>query len=378
MPNYDGIITSALIYPLIASAGISGALVLTKSLHGRFSLDNHEGVQKFHTVPTPRIGGIALFASLVVASLLSGSATGGLLGLMIIAGLPAFISGIIEDLTKRVGVRERLLATICSGLLAIFITGYKLDYINVPGFDTMLAYAPCAIAFTAFAVGGVANAINIIDGFNGLAGGVLMICFGTMGLIAFQVGDMQIVNICLISTVCVAGFMLLNFPFGKIFMGDGGAYFMGFMVAWIAVMLPMRNPQVSPWAPIVACAYPIIETIVSMIRRSWQRTGTGKADSAHLHSLIKINIIRRMFPDVPQHLRNAMVSPLCWLITLTFSVPAFMFYRDTRMLMLTAVCCLIVYVLFYNGVTQLNPVNPDQATVTEDGEREPKKPTAFA
>ena len=377
MPAYDDIITSALIYPSVASAAISGALVMTKSFHGKFSLDSHVGVQKFHSAPTPRIGGIALFGSLVVAFLLTGNATGGLLGLMIISGFPAFLSGIIEDLTKRVGVRERLLATIFSGFLAILITGYKLDYIDVPGVDSMFSYSAVAIAFTAFAVGGVANAINIIDGFNGLAGGVLMICFGMMGLIAFQVGDMQLVNLCLILMVCVAGFMLLNFPFGKIFMGDGGAYFMGFMLAWTAVLLPMRNPQVSPWSSIVVCAYPIIETVVSMIRRSWNHTGSGQADSAHLHSLIKINIIRRFFPDVPQYYRNAMVSPVCWLLTLVFSFPAFIFYHETKMLMLSALGAFVLYILIYHGVAFLESSRPAQTSVNESGETEKKNQRSF-
>lgn len=354
MPAYDEIITSVLIYPSIASAAISGALVMTKNYHGKFSLDSQEGVQKFHTAPTPRIGGIALFGSLVVAWMLTGNATGGLLGLMIIAGLPAFIAGTIEDLTKKVGVRERLIATIFSGLLAVFITGYKLEHIDVPVLDGLFAISPVAIAFTAFAVGGVANAINIIDGFNGLAGGVLMICFSMMGLIAFQVGDVQLFNLSVLSTFCVAGFMLINFPFGKIFMGDGGAYFMGFMLAWTAVMLPMRNHQVSPWTPIVVCAYPIIETVISMIRRAWQRTSTGKADSAHLHSLIKINIIRRYFPDFPQYYRNAMVSPICWVIALIFSAPAFIYFHDTKMLMLSALGSFILYIIIYYGVSSLS------------------------
>jgi UDP-N-acetylmuramyl pentapeptide phosphotransferase/UDP-N-acetylglucosamine-1-phosphate transferase len=363
MSDFIDIVQPSLIYPSIISAGISGALVLTKNLHGRFTMDSQHGVQKFHTVPTPRIGGIALFGAFVFAFLVTGNATGGLLGLMIIAGLPAFIAGTIEDLTKRVGVRERLLATIFSGFLACLITGYRLDSIDVLGVDNVLAFAPVAIAFTAFAVGGVANAINIIDGFNGLAGGVLMICFGMMGMIAFQVGDMQLFNLCLLSVVCVAGFMLLNFPFGKIFMGDGGAYFMGFMLAWTAVMLPMRNPQVSPWASIVACAYPIIETVVSMARRFLHNAKAGEADSAHLHSLIKINIIRRLFPNVPQYYRNAMVSPVCWTITLIFSTSAFMFYHETKMLMLSLFGSFILYIVLYHGIGMLVSSGTDKVNV---------------
>jgi UDP-N-acetylmuramyl pentapeptide phosphotransferase/UDP-N-acetylglucosamine-1-phosphate transferase len=336
-----------LLYPALVSAVVSGVIVQTKDWHGRFTLDLDHGVQKFHAVPTPRIGGLGLFIAIIIAKFSINMETGGLLGLMIIAALPAFMAGLLEDLTKKVGVKERLLATIASGMLAAYLTGYHLTHVDVSGVDNLLATAPVAIAFTAFAVGGVANSINIIDGFNGLAGGVLMICFSIFSLIAWQVGDIAVVNLCIIFILAVAGFMVINFPFGKIFMGDGGAYFMGFMLAWTAVLLPMRNPGVSPWASIVVCAYPIIETIYSMTRRYVTHAGTGNPDSSHLHSLIKRKIIRPRFSTLPQYFRNALVSPLCWIVAVLFAFPALLLFRDTKLLMSSFAGAFIFYVSIY-------------------------------
>ncbi|NTV03079.1 MAG: glycosyl transferase [Chlorobiaceae bacterium] len=340
-------------YPSMVSAGISWAIASTKHLHGKYTLDHHEGVQKFHALPTPRIGGLALFLALIAAHMIAGSSTGGLLGLMILASIPAFAAGILEDMTRKVGVRERLLATMVSGALACMLTGVHLDHVDVPFFDRLLSVVVVAVVFTSFAVGGVANSINIIDGFNGLAGGVLMICFGMLGTIAWQVGDIQLVNLCLLLAVAVAGFLLLNFPYGKIFMGDGGAYLMGFMLAWIAVLLPMRNPSVSPWASIVACSYPIIETIYSMIRRTITRAGSGNPDSAHLHSLIKVKLIRRYFSHQPQQVRNALVSPLCWLVTMLLAIPALYLYRNSAQLMLVFAGGFLFYVFMYYLISSL-------------------------
>lgn len=347
-------VDSALIYPAIISSGISGALVLTKNLHGKFTLDSHEGVQKFHVAPTPRIGGIALFGALVVAWLL-GNATGGLLGLMLIAGLPAFLAGILEDLTKKVGVRERLLATMFSGLLACFVTGYHLKYVELPWVDDLFALTPFALAFTAFAVGGVANAINIIDGFNGLAGGVLMICFGMFGLIAWQVGDMQLVNLCLLLAISVAGFMLLNFPFGKIFMGDGGAYFMGFLLAWIGVLLPMRNTGVSPWASIVVCGYPIIETLFSMWRKIYRKGyHPGQPDRVHFHMLMYQRFSRALFFGQKTSLINGLTTLFIMPFALLCSTLGLVFYSSALQLKLSLLCCFAVYYLIYLRLTQFH------------------------
>jgi UDP-N-acetylmuramyl pentapeptide phosphotransferase/UDP-N-acetylglucosamine-1-phosphate transferase len=351
--EYQMLPPDELFYPPLASAILSWFMVLSRDWHGRYTMDLHQGIQKFHTLPTSRIGGVALFAAMLVAFLLAGDATGGLLGLMILASLPAFLAGLIEDVTKKVGVRERLMATMFSGLLACMLTGVHLGHVDVPLVDSLLRHPVPAIMFTSFAVAGVANSINIIDGFNGLAGGVLMICFGMLGLIAWHVGDMHLVNLCILMELSTFGFMLVNFPFGKIFMGDGGAYLMGFMLAMTAVLLPTRNPQVSPWASIVVCGYPIIETIFSMFRRMMAGTGTGNPDAAHLHSLIKVNVIRRFLPKLPQYLRNSLVSPVCWMLALLFAAPAIRFYNSTSILMLVAMASASLYFVVYRIVLRL-------------------------
>ncbi|MBK7655484.1 MAG: glycosyltransferase family 4 protein, partial [Betaproteobacteria bacterium] len=96
-------------------------------------------------------------------------------------------------------------------------------------------------AFTAFAIAGLSNPINIIDGFNGLASGAVLISLASLGLIAFQVNDLDLMRMCFILSGATLGFVVLNFPFGKIFLGDGGAYLLGFTLAWTSVLLLLRN-----------------------------------------------------------------------------------------------------------------------------------------
>ena len=152
-------------------------------LHARFTADSDiVGVQKFHDTPVPRIGGLGILLGLSAAFVVRYFQNNevGSFGLwLIVCCLPAFIFGFIEDLTKRVGVKVRLLATIASSMLAGYFLGGWLTSVQLLGIDNlMLAYPIVAVAITCFAVAGVANAFNIIDGYNGLSSMVAVIIFG--------------------------------------------------------------------------------------------------------------------------------------------------------------------------------------------------------
>ena len=344
------------IIPGLATAIISLLLVLTKGFHGKHTCDPTDGIQKFHECHTPRIGGIAIFCGLIIACFLSTTPETKLLKLMLIASLPAFAAGIIEDLTKKAGVNRRLFATILSGTMAWWLTGYTLNHIDIQGIDILLSYLPISLAFTVFAVAGISNAANIIDGFNGLSSGTIMICFSALGIIAWQVGDLDLMHTCLLLTIVTGGFFIINFPLGKIFLGDSGAYLLGFMLAWVAVMLPMRNPTVSAWAPFLICSYPFIETTYSMGRRIIKQSSTSQPDIDHLHSLIKINVINRQFPNIPKHIRNSMVSPFCWIIVIISASISVAYYKQTTLLIAASICIFILYVIVYKILTKLNPL----------------------
>jgi UDP-N-acetylmuramyl pentapeptide phosphotransferase/UDP-N-acetylglucosamine-1-phosphate transferase len=328
-------------------------LVITKRWHGKHSYDSIIGVQKFHCSPTPRVGGIAIFFGLTVALLCSPKSVAQLLGSMLIAALPAFTAGLTEDVTKGVSVRIRLVATMISGVIACILTGYSLNRMDLIGIDILFAYLPISIAFTAFAVAGVANAINIIDGFNGLASGVLIICFSAFGIIAWQAGDIDLAQLCVMLNIVIAGFFTVNFPFGKIFMGDGGAYLLGFILAWVAVMLPMRNPTVSVWVSLLVCAYPVIETCFSILRK-YNRKGhnPGMPDNVHLHMLVYSRVARVIFSKLSPALKNGFTSLFIWPYSLICMLLAILFPSNTIILILGVIVCVLVYWLIYLRLTQ--------------------------
>ena len=322
-------------------------LVLTKQFHGKLTMDSMAGVQKFHTEPTPRVGGIPIFVGVVVCWYLAPAGVANILGMMLLAGLPAFVFGLAEDLTKRVGVRERLFATIASGAMACYLFGSGLDRLDVWGLDGLMLFWPVSFAFTAFAVGGVANAINIIDGFNGLAGGAILISLCSLGLMAYSVNDFELARLCFLLGGVVVGFLAVNFPFGKIFLGDGGAYLMGFLLAWTAVLLLVRNPSVSVWAPLLACGFPVIEVAYSIWRRRLHDVPPGSPDRLHLHSLVKVRVIMPRVKHWRPVYRNALVSPVMWLYAVVPASLGLIFHQNTLMLLVSAVGSVVVYSVFY-------------------------------
>ncbi len=292
-------------------------MVLTKRWHGPLTMDHTDGVQKFHTQPTPRIGGVPIVLGLVVAWAKAPPETKDLITPILMAGMPAFFFGVLEDITKRVGVMQRLLATMASGLLAWWITDYSLTRVDIWGLDWLLDFTLVSALFTAFAVGGVANSINIIDGFNGLASTASALAFMGYALMAWQVGDAQLASLSLVLAACVWGFFWVNWPLGKIFLGDGGSYFIGFALAWVAVMLVERNADVSAFAVLLVCSHPVIEVLFSVYRRKVKKLHPGHPDRLHFHSLLKQRYVRRWFPNLSGDVCNSITGLLVGCMTLT-------------------------------------------------------------
>lgn len=276
--------------PLLWAFGmalLTGLLIVsTQSLHGHLSYDAATGVQKLHRTPTPRIGGLAVLTGAVGGGLwLSGEAA-TLWAWLLLAGMPAFLAGLTEDITKRVSVLARLGATLLSGLLFLGVSGAALPLPEGAWLTWLWASPMLILGLTALAMGGLANAVNLIDGFHGLAAGSALIAGLIFAALAGQAGDGPLFALALMITALVAGLLVVNFPRGALFLGDAGAYFTGFLLAALAVLLPARNPEIPALIGLLVLAYPLTETLFSILRRLVRGQGPGQADRAHLHHLV--------------------------------------------------------------------------------------------
>ena len=352
--------------PVIETASWGGAtcfllsvlIVLTKNLHGSSTLDLSHGIQKFHTAPTPRIGGVSIVFGLSVAWFTSTSEIKNLLTPILIAGLPAFFFGLSEDITKTVGVLARLLATMSSGLLAWWLTDYSISRVDVWGIDWLLKYTLISVLFTSFAVGGIANAINIIDGFNGLSSTMATLAFLGFAVIAWSVGDSTLASVAIILAACLWGFFWVNWPFGKLFLGDGGSYFVGFALAWVAVLLVERNPSVSPFAALLICIHPVSEVLLSIFRRKLKKVNPGHPDRLHFHSIIKQRYIRRWLGNFSLELQNSITGVLVGFMTLTAIWVASLVNQSSLLSLLSVVALAMGYVAIYARMVRFQWCSP--------------------
>lgn len=344
-----------------ASWFICYLIIRYEHLHAHLSHDhNDSGPQKFHALPTPRIGGLGLFVGLLggagIMLTLHPRYIGDDFGYLLLAAVPAFLGGLTEDITKNVGVLQRLILTMISGAIGAWLLGAILIRLDIPIMDQALQWLPFAVALTVFAVGGVANAINIIDGYNGLAGGFAVIALTAIAWVAAQVNDSLVLVGSLSMIGALLGFLAWNWPKGKIFLGDGGAYLLGFILAELSVLLVVRNPSVSPWFPLLLLAYPIFETLFSIYRRKWVRNSTpGHPDALHLHQLIFKRIVRGHLSGGCHHRitrNNSRVAPYLWPAASLGSLFATLFWQKTPLLMLASFMGCALYVFIYRRLTK--------------------------
>lgn len=323
-------------------------LVLTQQWHGGFSLDRElKGAQKFHEAPVPRVGGVGVALGLgagVLVGFMIHSRTHPTAFSLLVASLPVFAAGIVEDLTKNVSARRRLAASFFSAGIAAYSLGAQLSRVDVPLLDSLLMVAPVGFLFTCFAVAGMTNAVNIIDGFNGLASGTVALMLGGIAGIAWHLGDIVLVKLCFWGIAALLGFMLVNFPFGKIFMGDGGAYLAGFWVAECAILLLSRHPDVSTWTVLLCVLYPVWETLFSIWRKSIHRkTGAGKPDRVHFHMLVYRRLASmRLGRSAPQWRKHAMTSAMIWSLPAACAIAANLAVRSSDATLIS-----IIGVLFF-------------------------------
>ncbi len=334
-------------------------IVRSSHSHARFSADaDFGGPQKFHAKAVPRVGGIGiaigLVAGVVALAAVKNPAEQRFAILLLLCGIPAFGSGLFEDISKRIEPRHRLVATAASALLAVLAVGGSVTRTDLWGFDWIASFAVGAACLAILAVAGIANAVNIIDGFNGLASMCVVMMLLAITYVANQVGDDTVATLGLMGVGAVLGFFFWNFPGGLIFLGDGGAYFLGFYVAELGILLLARNPGVSPLCPLLICIYPVFETLFTMYRRKVLRgRAMGLADGVHLHSLIYRRILRwAVGPQDAKLLtrRNSMTAPYLWLLCGFGIAPGVLWWDDTRLLLASVAVFGLCYVGLYASI----------------------------
>ena len=331
-------------------------IIRTQKLHGGLSGDHDlDGPQKFHIGSVPRIGGVAIGTGLFFAVALryQEDMTNFTELLLLFCALPVFGVGVAEDLTKKVSIRMRLFIIAFSALLVNLFLNVQISNLDIPTVDYLFVLPAVGVMFTIFAITGLANAYNIIDGFNGLSSMVGIIALLGLGYIGIKFNDPMILSLSLIMASAILGFFIWNYPRGLIFLGDGGAYLIGFWIAILSILTVSRHGEISPWFALALNAYPILETVFTIYRRKFhQGKSPGHPDGIHFHSLIFRRILNKshITNESNWFSANSKTSPYLWVLSSLAVIPAILFYNSTSILMGCFLAFILCYVWLYRRV----------------------------
>ena len=327
-------------------------LVRYEHIHNHISGDNdYDAPQKFHNTNISRIGGLAILISLLFGGILRyflEESGGTEIMLLVLVSLPAFLVGLPEDLTKKAGINIRFLGICISAILGGLIFNTWIRSTGIEVLDPIFLMPFVSIAFTVFAVCGLTNAYNIIDGFNGLASMVGILTLLSLSYIGFQVNDSLVFILGMVLIGAILGFFFWNYPKGKIFLGDGGAYLIGFWIALLTILLVTRNNSVSPLYALLVNAYPVVETLFTIWRRKFhQNKNPGIADDMHLHTLIYRRAIKWEESEkgkIVSTSANSRTSPYLWLLSSFAIISASLFWKNSILLSIFFIAFSVIYI----------------------------------
>jgi UDP-GlcNAc:undecaprenyl-phosphate/decaprenyl-phosphate GlcNAc-1-phosphate transferase len=266
---------------------------------------------------------------------------------VVFACLPVVLGGFLEDIGQAVSPRARLALTAIACISLYFFSGVAIDRIELHGVDALLSWPFVAIAFTIFVLSGVTHAFNLVDGLNGLL--VVVTFFSGVALagLAQGVGDVAAINLMLIVVSATCGFAVWNFPTGKVFMGDTGSYFLGFILGATGAYLIAQHSGVSAWSVLLSLFWPLHETLLTMGRRVLSGQRVFAPDRQHTHHLV-LRLIQRM---AGSRLSLEAVNPLATIVLIPFiaapPLVSFFVQNNPTYGFFCVLCFLLLYTVAY-------------------------------
>ncbi len=244
--------------------------------------------RKVHKKPIPRIGGIGIYAAFMVAMLsvlsfvdVTAEVKTEIIGLMVGGSLIVLV-GVIDDY-KNLPAKVKLVGQIIAAAVLVIAFDVRIDFITDP-FGDYIYTEWLAVPLTIFWIVGLTNTVNLIDGLDGLAAGVATIAAVTIMMVALQQSIMLVAVLTAALAGAAFGFLYYNFNPARIFMGDSGSMFLGFMLAGISVIGAVKSAAtIALIVPILALGLPILDTTFAIVRRYRGGVPIFKPDKGHLH-----------------------------------------------------------------------------------------------
>lgn len=280
-------------YLALVGAFIASILLtpLVKKLAYRVGAVDRPNYRKVHAKIMPRLGGLAIFLAFLIGVLIYRPENEAIIPI-IIASFVIILTGVLDDMLE-ISAKAKFLGQTIAAAIVIFFGDIQISAINLP-FDGVLDFGYLSIPLTLIWIVGITNAINLIDGLDGLAAGVSTTALLTLAAMAFIMNDSFVVMMALILACSAIGFLFYNFHPAKIFMGDTGALFLGFIISVLALLGFKNVTFVSLVIPIIMLGVPISDTFFAIVRRLLNKQPPFQPDKSHLHHrLLKIGFTHR-------------------------------------------------------------------------------------
>lgn len=249
---------------------------------------DESAVQASHVGNPLRIGGVAVLLATVLSAAFGGLPSGGaLVALLLFSSVPVVLAGLAEDLGYHVPPRGRLAAAFVSAAAAVYLLGVWAPRADLPGLDQAMTVPAIAILITLIFSAGFCHAVNLIDGMNGLAIAVVTtsaLGFAAVGELA---GQPDISALAILLAAATSGFLLLNWPLARMFLGDAGAYGLGHLLIWLAILLVWRSETVAVPAMLLIVFWPLADLSHTLTRRAIMRVPLVQPDRMHLHQKVR-------------------------------------------------------------------------------------------
>ena len=258
----------------------------------KFHIVDIPNQRKVHQVPTPRIGGVAIYIAFVIGILVLGEYTRQMAALLI-AGSVVFFTGLVDDI-KNISPKLKLLGQVVASLVLVY-AGFTVRFITNPFDGSILSLGIFAVPLTVLWLTGISNAVNLVDGLDGLSAGVSAIAAISTAIVCISQGELVAAAASGILAAAASGFLPWNFNPAKTFMGDCGALFLGFILGALALMgLAKGATVISVFIPFLILGIPVFDTFFAIIRRLFLHKPIFEADKMHLHqTLLSMGLTQR-------------------------------------------------------------------------------------
>lgn len=273
---------------------LSGLMLIFLEKHmalTRYRIGDGLAKQASHVGQPLRMGGLAILTGLV--AVLCGQLFGipaahsPLAAQLLVSVMPVFLAGLSEDFGFRVAPKGRLLAAFASSVVAVALLGAWAPRADIWGLDQAMLMPAFAIGLTVLFAGGFCHAVNLIDGMNGMAAAVIGLSALGCAAVANASGQGDIATMALAIVGAMIGFLLLNWPVARMFLGDAGAYGIGHILVWLMILLAVRSDAVAIPALLLLLFWPMADVLHTISRRAIAGEAIFQPDRMHLHQKIR-------------------------------------------------------------------------------------------